>query len=151
MLALNLHGSGLNGALSPAIGNLTFLQMLNLSANGLHGEIPASLGRLQRLKTLDLSNNLFSGTFPANLSSCISMIVMVLDSNKLGGLDARSAASTSYVLIFIDKIAGIWQMGTRHMDDALRSFDGVLAEKPNNLVALLAKVGNDCVHLGMLY
>ena len=33
-------------------------------------------------------------------------------------------------------------MGTRHMDDALRSFDGVLAEKPNNLVALLAKVGN---------
>lgn len=31
-------------------------------------------------------------------------------------------------------------MGTRHMDDAMRSFDGVLAEKPNNIVALLGKV-----------
>lgn len=28
------------------------------------------------------------------------------------------------------------------MDDAMRSFDGVLAEKPTNVVALLGKVGN---------
>lgn len=30
------------------------------------------------------------------------------------------------------------------MDDALRSFDGVLAVKPTNLVALLGKVANMC-------
>jgi hypothetical protein len=35
---------------------------------------------------------------------------------------------------------GIQQLATRSMDDALRSFDGVLAEKPTNIVALLGKV-----------
>ena len=28
------------------------------------------------------------------------------------------------------------------MDDAMRSFEGVLAEKPTNIVALLGKVGS---------
>lgn len=37
-------------------------------------------------------------------------------------------------------LIGIQQLATRSMDDALRSFDGVLAEKPTNLVALLGKV-----------
>lgn len=35
---------------------------------------------------------------------------------------------------------GIQQLATRSMDDALRSFEGVLAEKPTNIVALLGKV-----------
>ncbi|KAF8893448.1 RNA polymerase II-associated protein [Infundibulicybe gibba] len=35
--------------------------------------------------------------------------------------------------------AGEGQLATRSMDDALRSFDGVLAEKPTNVVALLGK------------
>ncbi|KIJ58709.1 hypothetical protein HYDPIDRAFT_33920 [Hydnomerulius pinastri MD-312] len=34
---------------------------------------------------------------------------------------------------------GIQQLATRSMDDAMRSFDGVLAEKPTNVVALLGK------------
>ncbi|KAG6899837.1 hypothetical protein C0993_006355 [Termitomyces sp. T159_Od127] len=34
---------------------------------------------------------------------------------------------------------GIQQLATRSMDDALRSFDGVLIEKPTNVVALLGK------------
>ncbi|KAJ3507290.1 hypothetical protein NMY22_g16975 [Coprinellus aureogranulatus] len=34
---------------------------------------------------------------------------------------------------------GIQQLASRSLDDALRSFDGVLAEKPTNLVALLGK------------
>ncbi|KAL4073760.1 hypothetical protein V8B97DRAFT_1238806 [Scleroderma yunnanense] len=34
---------------------------------------------------------------------------------------------------------GIHQLATRSMDDALRSFEGVLAEKPTNIVALLGK------------
>ncbi|KAG1735969.1 hypothetical protein EDB19DRAFT_1896149 [Suillus lakei] len=34
---------------------------------------------------------------------------------------------------------GIQQLATRSMDDAMRSFEGVLAEKPTNVVALLGK------------
>ncbi|CAM0879533.1 unnamed protein product [Alopecurus aequalis] len=85
VVALNLDGRALVGALSPAIGNLTFLRMLNLSFNWLHGEIPASLGRLRRLQTLDMSYNSFSGTLPLNLTSCVRMSIMSLESNKLGG------------------------------------------------------------------
>lgn len=36
---------------------------------------------------------------------------------------------------------GIHLLATRSMDDALRSFEGVLTDKPTNLVALLGKVG----------
>ncbi|XBH96771.1 hypothetical protein VPH35_087092 [Triticum aestivum] len=82
VVALLLNGTGLAGALSPAIGNLTFLRTLDLSFNSLHGGIPASLGRLQGLY---LDDNAFSGTFPVNLSSCVSMNEMVLDNNKIGG------------------------------------------------------------------
>jgi len=37
-------------------------------------------------------------------------------------------------------ILGIQQLATQAIDDAMRSFDGVLAEKPTNVVALLGKV-----------
>ena len=35
---------------------------------------------------------------------------------------------------------GIQQLATGSMDDAMRSFDGVLAQNPTNLVAILGKV-----------
>ncbi|CAM0879523.1 unnamed protein product [Alopecurus aequalis] len=85
VVALSLNGTGLTGALSPALGNLTFLETLDLSFNWLHGEIPENLGRLRRLQRLDLNDNSFSGMFPLNLSSCISMIEMGLHNNKLHG------------------------------------------------------------------
>ncbi|KAM3300056.1 hypothetical protein ACQJBY_041197 [Aegilops geniculata] len=85
VVALILNGTGLVGALSPTIGNLTFLQTLDLSFNWLHGDIPMSLGRLRRLQRLYLYDNSFSGKLPANLSSCTSMTEMRLDNNKLGG------------------------------------------------------------------
>ncbi|XP_048537775.1 receptor kinase-like protein Xa21 [Triticum urartu] len=85
VVELRLSGAGLTGALSPAIGNLTFLRMLNLGVNSLYGDIPASLGRLRRLRWLYLEKNSFSGTLPANLSSCISMTEMRLDNNTLAG------------------------------------------------------------------
>ena len=44
VVALNLSSRGLAGAISPAVGNLTFLRSLNLSYNALRGEIPPSVG-----------------------------------------------------------------------------------------------------------
>lgn len=54
VVALDLPSQGLAGAISPAIGNLTFLRALNLSFNSLHGEIPPSIGSLRRLEYLGL-------------------------------------------------------------------------------------------------
>jgi hypothetical protein len=85
VVALSLPSYGLAGALSPAIGNLTFLQTLNLSSNWFQGEVPASIGRLAHLQTLDLSYNEFSGTLPPNHSSCVSLLLLRLSSNRFHG------------------------------------------------------------------
>jgi Leucine-rich repeat (LRR) protein len=85
VVALSLNGTGLTGALSTALGNLTFLETLDLSFNWFHGEIPESLGRLRHLQRLFLHDNSFSGMIPVNLSSCISMAEMGLHNNKLHG------------------------------------------------------------------
>ena len=45
---LNLSGKGLDGVVSPELGNLTKLKVLNLSGNALTGEIPSELVRLTR-------------------------------------------------------------------------------------------------------
>ncbi|CAL5089324.1 unnamed protein product [Urochloa decumbens] len=82
VVALNLSSQGLTGAISPAIGNLTFLQSLNLSSNDLQGEIPPSIGSLKRLRNLDLSQNMLSGVIPSNISHCTSLRVMNISSNK---------------------------------------------------------------------
>ncbi|KAF8070705.1 RNA polymerase II-associated protein [Lyophyllum atratum] len=50
---------------------------------------------------------------------------------------AESGEGVGGTLSFLTR--GIQQLATRSMDDALRSFDGVLIEKPTNLVALLGK------------
>ncbi|KAM3317705.1 hypothetical protein ACQJBY_035421 [Aegilops geniculata] len=100
VVELRLSGAGLTGALSPAIGNLTFLRMLDLGVNSLYGDIPASLGRLRRLRWLYLGKNSFSGTLPANLSSCISMTEMRLDNNTLGGhIPAELGEKLTYLTV----------------------------------------------------
>ncbi|TCD66299.1 hypothetical protein EIP91_001545 [Steccherinum ochraceum] len=50
---------------------------------------------------------------------------------------AASGEAISPVLAFLTR--AIYQLENRQMDDALRSFDGVLAIKPTNAVALLGK------------
>nr|AGT15911.1 LRR-kinase protein [Saccharum hybrid cultivar R570] len=85
VVSLSLPSYGLAGALSPAIGNLTFLRTLNLSSNWFQGEIPESIGRLARLQALDLSYNALSGTLPASLSSCVSLLLLSLSSNQIHG------------------------------------------------------------------
>ncbi|PPQ83611.1 hypothetical protein CVT25_006296 [Psilocybe cyanescens] len=50
---------------------------------------------------------------------------------------AESGEGVSGTLAFLTR--GIQQLATRSMDDAMRSFEGVLAERPTNLVALLGK------------
>uniref|UniRef100_A0ACD5VJC3 Uncharacterized protein n=1 Tax=Avena sativa TaxID=4498 RepID=A0ACD5VJC3_AVESA len=85
VVALSLPFRGLAGTISPAIGNLTFLQMLNMSSNELYGKIPPSIGRLRRLQSLDLGRNMLSGMLPANLSFCTSLITLILQFNQLNG------------------------------------------------------------------
>ncbi|GKD72743.1 kinase-like domain-containing protein [Tanacetum coccineum] len=55
--ALRLGSLGLEGALSPHVGNLSFLRDISLSNNSFQGTIPHELGRLYRLRDLYLDEN----------------------------------------------------------------------------------------------
>ncbi|GJV35192.1 leucine-rich repeat protein [Tanacetum coccineum] len=83
--ALRLISQGLEGSLSPHVGNLSFLHMLSLSNNSFQGTIPHELGRLSRLRRLYLDENKFSGVIPTNLSRCSNLVKLWLNENMIAG------------------------------------------------------------------
>ncbi|KAF8035546.1 hypothetical protein BT93_C1546 [Corymbia citriodora subsp. variegata] len=83
--ALDLSDMGLQGRLSPYLGNLSFVASLDLRSNSFYGRIPTEIGRLHRLKELVLSWNQFEGNIPPNLAQCQNLKVISLAANKLMG------------------------------------------------------------------
>ncbi|GKA96529.1 zinc knuckle CX2CX4HX4C containing protein [Tanacetum coccineum] len=65
--ALQLDSNGLEGSLSPHVGNLTFHRQLDISNNSFQGTISHEIGRLSRLRLLYLHRNKISGFIPTNL------------------------------------------------------------------------------------
>ena len=55
-------------------------------------------------------------------------------------LDQRYEGFLNYRIHTSHTKIGIHQLATRSLEDALQSFEGVLAERPTNVVALLGKV-----------
>ncbi|KAI3519838.1 hypothetical protein L1887_09054 [Cichorium endivia] len=83
--ALLLDSEGLQGSLSPYIGNLSYLRVISLWNNSFQETIPHELGRLSRLSVLDFGSNIFNGVIPTNLSGCYNIKELVLNDNKLTG------------------------------------------------------------------
>ncbi|KAL8241343.1 hypothetical protein R6Q59_014698 [Mikania micrantha] len=83
---LQLNSYGLEGSLSPHVGNLSFLRGLFLYNNSFQGTIPDEIGRLFRLRSLALKLNKFNGVIPANISSgCSNLELLDLSYNELVG------------------------------------------------------------------
>ncbi|GKA31373.1 leucine-rich repeat protein [Tanacetum coccineum] len=80
-----LQSQGLEGSLSPHVGNLSFLRYFSLWNNTFQGTIPHELGRLSRLHHLYLGINNFSGVIPTNFSRCSNLEDLWLAQNKLAG------------------------------------------------------------------
>ncbi|GJW59367.1 kinase-like domain-containing protein [Tanacetum coccineum] len=83
--ALRLDSKGLEGSLSPHVGNLSFLRKLGLWNNNFQGTIPHELGRLSRVRLIGLHINKFSEVIPTNLSGCSNLEDLWLAQNKLAG------------------------------------------------------------------
>ncbi|GJV09711.1 leucine-rich repeat protein [Tanacetum coccineum] len=98
---LRLHSEGLEGSLSPHVGNLSFIRKLSLGDNRFQGTIPHELGRLSRLRYLYLYDNKFSGVIPTNLSRCSNLEVLSLGRNKLAG-------SIPKEMSLLSKLVGLW-------------------------------------------
>ncbi|XP_052136888.1 probable LRR receptor-like serine/threonine-protein kinase At3g47570 [Oryza glaberrima] len=84
VISLNLTNRGLEGQISPALGNMTFLKFLSLSSNSFRGEIPLSLGHLHHLESLYLSNNTLQGDIP-DFTNCSNLKSLWLSRNHLVG------------------------------------------------------------------
>ncbi|KAL4654767.1 hypothetical protein ACB092_01G403600 [Castanea dentata] len=83
--ALNLSHVGLQGTISPHIGNLSFLVSLDLGNNSFSGFLPHEIGNLHRLRELWLPNNLLEGNIPPTLHNCQKLEALYLYGNNLNG------------------------------------------------------------------
>ncbi|XP_041010398.1 protein NSP-INTERACTING KINASE 1-like [Juglans microcarpa x Juglans regia] len=101
VIGLGTPSQSLSGTLSPAIANLTNLQIVLLQNNNISGRIPTELGRLQKLQTLDLSNNFFTGQVPNTLYHMKSLQYLRLNNNSLSGAIPSTLANVTQ-LSFLD-------------------------------------------------
>ncbi|CAI9273689.1 unnamed protein product [Lactuca saligna] len=97
---LLLESQGLQGSLSPHVGNLSFLRFFSLWNNSFQGTIPHEIGRLSRLKDLSLDYNKFSGVIPTNLSHCSKLENLGIGDNKLVGSIPKEISFLSKLTFF---------------------------------------------------
>ncbi|KAF8687436.1 hypothetical protein HU200_043128 [Digitaria exilis] len=74
-----LASKGLEGEISPSLGNLTGLSHLNLSRNSLYGSLPANLVFSSSITILDVSFNHLSGPLLEQQSSIPGLPLQVLN------------------------------------------------------------------------
>ncbi|KAL8138254.1 hypothetical protein V2J09_004255 [Rumex salicifolius] len=111
VVQLDVSDSSLEGVISPALGNLSFLQVLDLSSNLFHGQIPAELGSLLKLRQLSLSSNLLEGRIPLEFGSLSQLQYLNLGSNLLEGelpiaLFCNGSSSLQYLDLSNNSLSG---------------------------------------------
>ncbi len=85
VVALDLSGAGLEGALPPELAGLDSLVELRLGGNRLTGPIPAELGALSRLTVLALDDNRLHGAVPGELAALAGLSALRLGGNRIAG------------------------------------------------------------------
>ncbi|GLT31505.1 hypothetical protein SLA2020_062380 [Shorea laevis] len=83
VVVLNLKDLCLEGTLAPELRNLIHIKSIVLRNNSFSGIIPEGVGALKELEVLDLGYNNFTGPLPVDLGSNLSLIIFLLDNNKL--------------------------------------------------------------------
>ncbi|WJZ98763.1 hypothetical protein VitviT2T_017271 [Vitis vinifera] len=84
--ALSLRNMGLQGTISPHVGNLSFLVKFDLYNNSFHGHLIPEIGHLRRLVVLNMHRNLMEGAIPTSLHQCQKLEVISLSTNKFTGV-----------------------------------------------------------------
>jgi LRR receptor-like serine/threonine-protein kinase FLS2 len=93
---LNLTNMGLEGTISPNLGNLSFLVILDLSYNKFSGQFPfKEICWLRRLKSLRITNNKFFGEIPATLGDLSQLQSLKLAGNNFNGFIPETISNMS--------------------------------------------------------
>lgn len=85
VISIALPGMGLEGEISPSLGNISSLQLLDLSSNIFSGHIPDQLGDCLELAGLSLSTNNLTGAIPSSFGRLRNLQDLILDTNFLTG------------------------------------------------------------------
>ncbi|XP_027368775.1 putative leucine-rich repeat receptor-like serine/threonine-protein kinase At2g24130 [Abrus precatorius] len=83
IIELDLSGRSLGGTISPALANISSLQILDLSENFLVGHIPKELGNLVKLGQLSFSGNFLEGNIPSEFGSLHNLYYLDMGGNQL--------------------------------------------------------------------
>ncbi|XP_057421056.1 putative leucine-rich repeat receptor-like serine/threonine-protein kinase At2g24130 [Lotus japonicus] len=102
IIEIDLSGRLLGGTISPALANLSFLQILDLSGNFFVGHIPKELGNLVHLEQLSLSGNFLEGSIPSEFGSLHNLYYLDMGSNHLEGEIPPSLFHNVTSLSYID-------------------------------------------------
>ena len=100
----------LHGAIPPALGELTNLEVLDLSGTGVSGRIPTELGQLTNLVLLGLARNALSGPVPAELGQLANLGDLYLGGNELSGLipaELGQLANLGYLDLGGNELSGL--------------------------------------------
>ena len=89
--ALDLPSNGLQGRLTPCLGELDELVRLDLSVNSLEGPIPPELANCRKLKILMLRDNDLEGRIPGEFGRLRRLEELALDNNRMDGSDPGRA------------------------------------------------------------
>ena len=84
--ALIFTNMGLQGTISPCVGNLSFLNTLDLRNNNFYGHLIPEIFCFHRLRELILEYNLLEGVIPASVYHCQTLPVISLAHNELRGV-----------------------------------------------------------------
>ncbi|XP_019179172.1 PREDICTED: LRR receptor-like serine/threonine-protein kinase EFR [Ipomoea nil] len=97
VVTIDLESSNLQGSLSPAIGNLSFLRELILYNNTLSGTLPSTIGALNSLTELNINHNLFHGFISPSFSSLKRLEILDLSCNNLTGKISEFLGKLQYL------------------------------------------------------
>ncbi|XP_077229564.1 LRR receptor-like serine/threonine-protein kinase EFR [Tasmannia lanceolata] len=106
---LDLRGQKLEGSISPAISNLTFLREIHLQENNFNDRIPQEIGRLFRLRHLNISHNSLGGEILANLTHFAYIFAIALEYNELTGkipMELSTLPKLRWLNLIVNNITG---------------------------------------------
>ena len=83
---IDVSQNGLNGLITPSIGDLSEVKTIDLSQNRLSGSIPAQLFKAIGIHRLSLQSNKLTGSIPMEVANLQNATILKLDHNTLKGV-----------------------------------------------------------------
>ncbi|TXG46834.1 hypothetical protein EZV62_026128 [Acer yangbiense] len=97
---LHLLNMNLSGNLSPALGRLSYLEILDFLWNNISGSIPEEIGNIKPLIRLLLSGNQLTSSLPEKLGYLPNLALIQINDNQISGSIPESFSNLNKTMHF---------------------------------------------------